>query len=198
MSWSPSNKAKDLDLHRVDSLGQDPSFTKKFADESSDSLAYSSQKLELELEPGASWIASEVESIPKNNLLLVGIGLMLILFISALDQTMIGVILPSMSNELNIGNLYHWVGSAYLLSSAATAPIYGKLSDIFGRKPLLYGTTALFIFGSGLGGAAQSAGWLIACRVLQGAGGGGIIQVCSLLHTKRFSLNDIDGVDGYL
>jgi hypothetical protein len=180
MSWPPSDKVMDSEFHRLERGGQEPSFAKKFASESSDSLAISPQNFQVE--PGASWIASEVESIPKNNLLLVGTGLMLILFIAALDQTMIGIILPTMSNELNGGNQFHWVGSAYLLASAATAPIYGKLSDIFGRKPLLHGTVALFIFGTGLGGAAQSMGWLIACRVLQGAGGGGIIQVHFFLY----------------
>jgi MFS family permease len=129
------------------------------------------------LKPGEAWKMHEQHLLPKNNLPLVFFGMMLAVFLAALDQMIVSTALPTISARLGGGSKYSWVGAAYLLSSAALAPLYGKLSDVMGRKLLLYGVMIVFLLGSLLCGVAQSMNWLIICRAIQGAGGGGIIQV---------------------
>lgn len=127
--------------------------------------------------PGASWKANEEHVLPKNNLPLVFSGLMLTVFLAALDQTIVATALPTISAHLGGGSKYSWVGSSYLLASSALAPLYGKLSDLTGRKPVLYTSIFIFLLGSALCGAAKTMNWLIICRAVQGIGGGGIQQV---------------------
>jgi MFS family permease len=92
--------------------------------------------------------------------------------------------------DLGGGADYSWVGSAYLLAAAALSPLYGKLSDITGRKPVLYGCISIFLIGSALCGAAQSMIWLIVCRAVQGIGGGGIIQLVNICISDIVPLKD--------
>lgn len=88
--------------------------------------------------------------------------------------------MPTIVAQLGGGRNYSWVGSAYLLSAAALAPLYGKLSDLIGRKPILYSSIVIFLIGSALCGAAQNMNWLIVCRAVQGIGGGAIIQLVNI------------------
>jgi len=88
------------------------------------------------------------------------------------------------------GSQYSWVGTAYLLAAATLSPFYGKLSDIVGRKPVLYSSVLIFLFGSALCGAAQSMIWLIIARAIQGIGGGGIIQMANITLSDIVSLQD--------
>ncbi|KAJ7211917.1 major facilitator superfamily domain-containing protein [Mycena haematopus] len=106
---------------------------------------------------------------------------MLTLFLAALDQTIITTALPTMVAQLGGGEDYSWVGSAYLIAGAALCPAYGKLSDIFGRKRVLYPSILIFLVGSALCGAAKSMTWLILARALQGIGGGGIQQMVQIV-----------------
>ncbi|KAJ6479031.1 MFS amino acid permease [Mycena sanguinolenta] len=115
--------------------------------------------------------------IPKNNIPVVFISLMLAAFLVALDETIVSTALPTIVAELGGGNNYAWVGSAYLIAAAAWCPAYGKLSDIFGRKMLFYPSICVFLAGSTLCGAAKSMTWLILARALQGCGGAGIQQM---------------------
>ncbi|KAJ7031126.1 MFS amino acid permease [Mycena alexandri] len=119
--------------------------------------------------------------LPHNNLPLVFIALMMTAFLAALDQTIVAIALPTIVADLGGGKNYSWVGSAYLIAAAALSPAYGKLSDVFGRKPVLYPSIAIFLIGSALCGAAQSMTWLILARALQGIGGGGIQQMVQIL-----------------
>lgn len=89
-------------------------------------------------------------------------------------------------NDLGGGSGYSWIGSAYLLAAATLAPLYGRLSDLIGRKPILYFAIITFLIGSALCGAAQSMTWLIIARAVQGLGGGGIIQLVQI--TIRYAL----------
>ena len=86
------------------------------------------------------------------------------IFLSALDLTAVGTALPTITSDLNGGNKFTWVGSAYALSSTAFLPLSGTLADIFGRKPIMLGSISLFALGSALAGAAQNMNWLIAAR----------------------------------
>ncbi|KAF5327370.1 hypothetical protein D9619_004462 [Psilocybe cf. subviscida] len=126
--------------------------------------------------PGASWKSDEAHEIPKNRLGIVFAGLMATVFLAALDQAT----LPTIVNQLGGGKDYSWVGTAYLLAAAALAPLYGKLSDLIGRKIILYGAIIFFLVGSALCGAAQSITWLIIARAVQGIGGGGIMQMVNI------------------
>jgi EmrB/QacA subfamily drug resistance transporter len=102
-------------------------------------------------------------------------GLMLVLLLAALDQTIVATALPTIVGDF--GGIEHisWVVSAYLLGQTAVTPLYGKLGDLYGRKRVLQSAIVLFLFGSALCGAAQSLPMLIAFRAIQGLGGGGLI-----------------------
>ncbi|KAI0030373.1 MFS amino acid permease [Vararia minispora EC-137] len=140
--------------------------------------------------PGESWKANEQHVLPKNNIVLVFLGLMLTVFLAALDQTIVATALPTIVADLGGGANYSWVGSAYLLAAAALSPLYGKLSDLTGRKPILYSVMVIFLVGSALCGAAQNMTWLIVCRAVQGIGGGGIIQLVLITISDIVSLQD--------
>jgi EmrB/QacA subfamily drug resistance transporter len=99
------------------------------------------------------------------------------LFLSALDQTIVGPILPKIVTELHGVDYYTWVVTAYLLTSTVTVPIYGKLSDLFGRKPMLMIGIGLFLFGSALSGLSQTMWQLIAFRAIQGLGAGALFPI---------------------
>src|SRR3954464_1405772 len=101
-------------------------------------------------------------------------GLMLVLLLAALDQTIVATALPTIVGDF--GGLEHisWVVSAYLLGQTAVTPLYGKLGDLYGRKRVLQSAIVLFLVGSALCGAAQSLPMLIAFRAIQGLGGGGL------------------------
>lgn len=111
-------------------------------------------------EKESNWRADQVHVLPTNNLPLVFSGLMLATFLAALDQTIVATSLPSIIRELGDGSpaaysAYSWIGVAYLLTATAFSPFYGKLSVVFGRKPLLYFSIVCFLVGSALCGASK-------------------------------------------
>ncbi|KAJ7209100.1 major facilitator superfamily domain-containing protein [Mycena rebaudengoi] len=128
--------------------------------------------------------------LPHNNLPLVFFGLMMTAFLAALDQTIVATSLPTIVAQLGGGSNYSWVASAYLIASASLCPVYGKLSDILGRKLVLYPSIVIFLVGSALCGAAKSMTWLILARALQGIGGGGIQQLVQIVIGDIVSLED--------
>jgi EmrB/QacA subfamily drug resistance transporter len=101
--------------------------------------------------------------------------LMLTLFMATLDNQIVSTALPTIVGEFGAIERFGWVGSAYLLATSAMMPIYGKLGDLFGRKYVMLGAVSLFLIGSFACGFAWSMNSLIAARVLQGLGGGGIM-----------------------
>src|SRR5271154_3867867 len=105
------------------------------------------------------------------------VGLMLGFFLAALDQTIVATALPRMSSDLHGVEHLSWVVSSYLLTSTAATPIYGKLSDLYGRRPMLQIAVVIFLLTSVLCAVATSMGQLIAFRALQGLGGGGLISM---------------------
>jgi EmrB/QacA subfamily drug resistance transporter len=101
-------------------------------------------------------------------------------FLSAVNQTIVATALPTIGRDLgDFGNLA-WVIISYLLSSTVAAPLYGKLSDIHGRRAMMLTALGLFIAGSALSAVAPNMGLLIAARTLQGAGGGGITPLVQI------------------
>ncbi|HEV7529084.1 MAG TPA: MDR family MFS transporter [Solirubrobacteraceae bacterium] len=111
----------------------------------------------------------------RHSLALVFSGLLLVMFLAALDQTIVATALPTIVGDL--GGLSHisWVVTAYLLAQTVVTPLYGKLGDMYGRKIVLQGGLILFLAGSALCGLSQNLDELIAFRALQGLGGGGLM-----------------------
>jgi EmrB/QacA subfamily drug resistance transporter len=111
----------------------------------------------------------------RRRILAVVSGLMLVMLLASLDQTIVSTALPTIVGEL--GGLEHlsWVVTAYLLAVTSVTPLYGKLGDLFGRKVVLQGALVLFLVGSALCGLAQGMTQLIAFRAIQGLGGGGLM-----------------------
>jgi MFS family permease len=112
----------------------------------------------------------------RETLIIIG-GLILGMFLAALDQTIVATALPRIASELRGAEHISWVVSAYLLTSTAATPIYGKLSDLYGRKIMLQIAIVIFLLTSMLCGLAQTMPQLIAARALQGLGGGGLLAM---------------------
>src|SRR6266550_7023691 len=104
-------------------------------------------------------------------------GLMLGGFLSAVNQTIVATALPTIGRDLGDFHNLSWVIIAYLLSSTVVAPLYGKLSDIHGRRAMMLAAIGLFIAGSALSAVAPNMTLLIIGRTLQGIGGGGIVPM---------------------
>ena len=104
-------------------------------------------------------------------------GTMLVTFIATLDQTIVGTALPRIGADLQGFDRIAWITAIYLLTMTVTIPIYGKLSDLFGRKPIFLGCLVVFLTGSALSGVAQSMTQLITFRALQGIGAGGLESI---------------------
>ena len=108
---------------------------------------------------------------------LVLIGLMSGMFLSALDQSVVGTAMRTIADDLKNLEAQAWVTTAYLITSTIATPIYGKLSDIFGRRRLFIWAISIFIFGSALCGFATNMGELAAFRAVQGIGAGGLFSL---------------------
>ena len=104
-------------------------------------------------------------------------GLMVTLLLAALDQTILATALPSIVGDLGGLTQYSWVFTAYLLATTVTVPVYGKLGDVYGRRPLFIIAICIFLVGSALCGAAQSMTQLVVFRAVQGVGAGGLIPL---------------------
>ncbi|HMJ33690.1 MAG TPA: MDR family MFS transporter [Baekduia sp.] len=117
-----------------------------------------------------------ISPVPDHRrVLVVASGLMLVMLLASLDQTIVSTALPTIVGDL--GGLAHisWVVTAYLLAITAVTPLYGKLGDLYGRKVVLQGALVLFLIGSALCGLAQGMTELIVFRAIQGLGGGGLM-----------------------
>jgi EmrB/QacA subfamily drug resistance transporter len=104
-------------------------------------------------------------------------GLMVALLLAALDQTIVATALPKVVADLGGITQYSWVFTAYLLGSTVTVPLYGKLGDVHGRKPLFVVAILIFLFGSALCGLAQNMWELVIFRAVQGVGAGGLFPL---------------------
>lgn len=109
------------------------------------------------------------------------IGLVIMIGLAALDQSIVATALPRIVSDLGGMNHLSWVVTAYVLASTATMPLYGKLSDQYGRKPLLYAAIVIFLLGSALCGLAQNMAELIAFRAIQGLGAGGFMPLAQVV-----------------
>jgi EmrB/QacA subfamily drug resistance transporter len=104
-------------------------------------------------------------------------GLMVTLMLAALDQTIVATALPKIVGDLGGLSQYSWVITAYLLATTVTVPLYGKLGDVYGRRPLFLVAITLFLLGSALCGLAQGMTQLVIFRAVQGLGAGGLMPL---------------------
>jgi len=110
------------------------------------------------------------------------------IFTSALDQTIIATAIPAITSNLHSASGYIWIGSAYLLANAAAGPIWAKLSDIWGRKPILLVAVALFFGSLIISAEARNIKMVIIGRALQGTASGGMVQLVMIIISDIFSI----------
>lgn len=143
------------------------------------------------LEKGASHASAQSENFGKGRIAVIMTSLCIALFLAALDMTIITTALPSIAAHFKATtSSYTWVGSAYLLACAAAVPLWGKLSDIWGRRPVLLLANGIFFVGSLLCAVSVSVHMLIGGRVVQGMGGGGLITLVNIVISDLFSLRE--------
>ncbi|TWT04798.1 MDR family MFS transporter [Planomicrobium sp. CPCC 101079] len=134
----------------------------------------------------------------KTNRPLVLASVMLAMFIGAVEATIVSTAMPSISADLGGFSKYSWVFSAYLLMSTVTVLLYGKLSDIFGRKPVFTVGILLFLAGSLICGFATSMEELIFYRFIQGVGAGAVLPIATTIVGDIYSAEERAKIQGYL
>jgi EmrB/QacA subfamily drug resistance transporter len=126
--------------------------------------------------------------MPHNRIVLVTAGIMLSLFLASMESTVVATAMPTIVGQLGGLEHYSWVFSAFMLASTTTVPLYGKLSDLYGRRKLYVFAMGLFLIGSLLCGLANSMTALIFARAMQGVGAGGIMPLAFILIGEMFTL----------
>lgn len=125
-------------------------------------------------------------------------SVMLGMFLSAIEATIVATAMPSIVADLQNFSLYSWVFSAYLLSSSATILVFGKLADIYGRRPIYTSGICVFLLGSILAGSSTSMLVLIIARFIQGIGAGALTPVATTIVGDIYSKQERAKVQGYL
>lgn len=125
------------------------------------------------------------------------VGLLLGMFLAALDQTIVSSSIYTISNDLNGLSLQAWATTAYLITSTVSTPLYGKLSDIFGRRPLYVIAISIFLAGSIYAGFVHSMGELAVARGIQGLGAGGLMSLGLAIIGDIVPLKDRGKYQGY-
>ncbi|ASW53306.1 MDR family MFS transporter [Plantactinospora sp. KBS50] len=121
--------------------------------------------------------SSDHPALPHGQILLLMGGLMTGMLLAALDQTIVGTALPTIVGQLGGINHYSWVVTAYLLAATASTPLYGKMADLYGRRPVFLFSIGAFLVGSLLAGLSQNMTQLIVTRGIQGLGAGGLMTL---------------------
>jgi EmrB/QacA subfamily drug resistance transporter len=117
------------------------------------------------------------EEKTHEEIMVIIVALMLAMLLAALDQTIVATALPRIATDLHGLNKLAWVATAYLMTSAIATPLYGKISDQFGRKKIFMSAIIIFLVGSALCGISQNMDQLVAFRALQGIGAGGLMSL---------------------
>lgn len=146
----------------------------------------------------SSIVDDQTSRLPFNRLMLVYACLATAYFTSTLDINAVATALPAIGTSLNAGTTITWAGTAYLMGQAACQPLYGRLSDVFGRKPILMLSLAFIVLGGMLCGFAQTPTWLYVCRALSGVGGGGVSSVVQIVVSDLVSMRDRGKYQGLL
>ncbi|KAF2788415.1 hypothetical protein K505DRAFT_366486 [Melanomma pulvis-pyrius CBS 109.77] len=186
---APQNMDKEIGL-------PDPPSSDSTCSDQSENIAASQSSLDqggpaVENEPN-TLEAQEGQQAPRSKLkiALIMLSLGISVLLVALDITIVTTALPTIAEKFNSASGYTWVGSAYLIANSAATPIWGKVSDIFGRKPCLLITNVIFFVGSLLAGVSVNMNMLIAARVVQGIGGGGLIVLVNIAISDLFAMRE--------
>jgi len=126
------------------------------------------------------------------------VGLMLVILLGGLEQTIVAVSLPMMSADLHGVALLPWVVSGYLIAVAVSTPIYGKLGDLYGRRIMLFSAIVIFMAASALCALATSMPMLVGARVLQGIGGAGLLSTAQAIIADIISPRERGRFQGYI
>jgi EmrB/QacA subfamily drug resistance transporter len=141
---------------------------------------------------------TQARNLTHRQIQIVFLGLMAGMLLASLDQTIVATALPTIVGDL--GGLRHlsWVVTAYILLSTISIPLYGKISDLYGRKRIFQTAICIFLVGSALSGLAQNMGQLIGFRALQGIGAGGLMATAQAIIGDIVSPRDRGKYQGYL
>jgi MFS family permease len=139
-------------------------------------------------------LTDQTNLLPFKKIVAVFLGLSLCIVVSNLDSVIVATALPTISSFFNAGSVSSWVPSAYLLTSTAFQPMYGRFSDIFGRKAALCVAMAVFMLGSLASGFSRTIVELIVFRGCAGMGGGGILSMAQIIMSDVVSLRDRCGL----
>jgi EmrB/QacA subfamily drug resistance transporter len=142
--------------------------------------------------------APEPPAARRRQVLVTFSGLLLAMLLASLDQTIVSTALPTIVGDLGGIDQLSWVVTAYLLSATVTIPLWGRASDLYGRKRLFQAAIAVFLLGSALSGVAQSLGELIAFRALQGLGAGGLMTLAMAIVADIISPRERGRYQGYI
>ncbi|TGE30930.1 MDR family MFS transporter [Desulfosporosinus sp. Sb-LF] len=134
----------------------------------------------------------------KTNRTVVLAGIMLAMFMAAIEGTIVATAIPSIVGDLGGFSLFSWVFSSFLLAQAVTIPIYGKLADLYGRKPVFTFGVFIFLVGSVLCGFAKTMNMLILFRFVQGFGAGAVQPIATTIVGDIFSMSERARIQGYI
>src|SRR5947208_9927631 len=126
------------------------------------------------------------------------VAVMLGLFLAALDQTVVGTALPRIVTDLHGNDIYAWAFTAYLLTATISGPIYGKLSDLFGRRPVLLFAVGVFLIGSLFAGLSQEMWQLVVLRGVQGLGAGALFPIALAVIGDMFDAAERGKYQGFV
>jgi len=127
-------------------------------------------------------------TLTRRQTTLITVALMLSIALAALDALVVGTAMPTIVGSLGGVSLYSWLVAVYLLTSTTTVPVYGRLADMYGRKPIFLFGIGLFLVGSALCGLSQSMPQLIAFRAIQGLGAGAVQPIAMTIIGDIFSV----------
>ncbi len=143
-------------------------------------------------------VARDFVQLPRRQVIFTMVGLLLAMFLAALDQTVVSTAMPRIIADLGGFDRYTWVTTAYLVASTVSVPIVGRLTDIYGRKIFFIGGIAVFLVGSVLAGTSATMTQLIAFRAIQGLGGGVIMANSFVAIADLFPPEERGKFQGFL
>jgi EmrB/QacA subfamily drug resistance transporter len=120
------------------------------------------------------------------------------MFLAAIEGTIVATAMPSIASRLGGFSLYSWVFSSYLLMQAVTTPVFGKLADLYGRKPIFIAGVMIFLAGSLLCGFAGSMGMLVVFRFVQGIGAGAVLPMAATLAGDLYTIRERGRIQAYM
>ena len=137
--------------------------------------------------------AEELASPPRSTMqkALIMASICMATFLAALDTTILTTALPTIASSFHASDSgFAWIGSAYLLANGTSIPFWGKISDIFGRKPIFMIANVIFMAGSLIAALSKSLNMLLVGRAIQGLGAGGLMNLSNIVVSDLFSLRD--------